>query len=81
MREIRPYGSEGGAARKGRPYPYPGGIAAIPLRIPPIQARRPPVVAAQDGFDLLDVPRAESRDQGAMVGLGAGDVGLRRRAA
>jgi hypothetical protein len=24
MRENRPYGSEGGAARKGRPYPYPG---------------------------------------------------------
>ncbi len=24
MREIRLYGSEGGAARKGRPYPYPG---------------------------------------------------------
>jgi hypothetical protein len=24
MREIRPYGSEGGAARKGCPYPYPG---------------------------------------------------------
>ena len=24
MREIRPYGSEGGAARKGRLYPYPG---------------------------------------------------------
>jgi hypothetical protein len=22
MRENRPYGSEGGAARKGRPYPY-----------------------------------------------------------
>ena len=22
MREIRPYGSEGGAARKGRSYPY-----------------------------------------------------------
>lgn len=30
MREIRLYGSEGGAARKGRPYPYPGG--AIPLK-------------------------------------------------
>ena len=26
MREIRPYGSEGGAARKGCPYPYPGKI-------------------------------------------------------
>ena len=25
MRENRPYGSEGGAARKGRLYPYPGG--------------------------------------------------------
>ena len=25
MREIRLYGSEGGVARKGRPYPYPGG--------------------------------------------------------
>ncbi len=24
MREIRQYGSEGGAARKGRPYPYQG---------------------------------------------------------
>jgi hypothetical protein len=24
MRENRPYGSEGGAARKGRLYPYPG---------------------------------------------------------
>ena len=24
MRENRPYGSEGGAARKGRSYPYPG---------------------------------------------------------
>ena len=22
MREIRPYGSEGGAALRGRPYPY-----------------------------------------------------------
>jgi len=24
MREIRPYGPERGAARKGRSYPYPG---------------------------------------------------------
>ncbi len=29
MRENRPYGSEGGAARKGRSYPYPGASGVI----------------------------------------------------
>ncbi len=29
MRENRPYGSEGGAARKGRPYPYPGAPSTL----------------------------------------------------
>jgi hypothetical protein len=35
MRENRPYGSEGGAARKGRPYPYP---EASPLDLSPIDS-------------------------------------------
>ena len=30
MRENRPYGSEGGAARKGRLYPYRGAAGAVP---------------------------------------------------
>ena len=38
MRENRPYGSEGGAARKGRPYPYPGW--AILRRGVPLGLRR-----------------------------------------
>ena len=29
MRENRPYGSEGGAARKGHSYPYPGAVLVV----------------------------------------------------
>ena len=44
MREIRLYGSEGGAARKGRLYPYPGGVHPdrdAMGRIPPFPPKAP----------------------------------------
>ncbi len=49
MRENRPYGSEGGAARKGRPYPYQDdpsvcgvGKPRFPAKLPAhAQTRRP----------------------------------------
>ena len=45
MRENRPYGSEGGAARKGRLYPYPGKFG-IPWD------RRPPAGPGQFSGDF-----------------------------